>query len=152
MALTEIAKEEIKAQELKNLIQICEEAIEKSEKYERLSDNKDWKGYMEDLQILINLHDREIKFGINLMTEAPNSSYAKSSNSGEQQIVSSKQDWSDFIIRHQVVRDELDKWIKEPDRIIEMSRQAREKLPILKEKLTALMHGGNNVSREPVEK
>ena len=107
---------------------------------------------MEDLQILINLHDREIKFGINLMTEAPNSSYAKSSNSGEQQIVSSKQDWSDFIIRHQVVRDELDKWIKEPDRIIEMSRQAREKLPILKEKLTALMHGGNNVSREPVEK
>lgn len=135
--ITEKAKNEVGRQKIENGIRICEEALEKSEKYERLNENKDWKGYLEDLKILESLHDKEIQMGVMLMVDAPNHGYMKKELEKET-YVSGKQDWTDFIIRHQIQKAELSNWIKEPERILAMASLAREKLPVLKKKLEEL--------------
>lgn len=136
--ITEQNREHIKIEKLKENIQICDEILHKSEKYERLIENSDFKAFLDDLKIVISLHEREIKFGQSLMIEAPNQSYVKMSDTGKEMIVSSKSDWMDFIIRHAVQKDTLENWLKEPRDIIEKAQKARAAIPVLKKQLSEL--------------
>ena len=138
--LTEQDREKQKIEKTQNGIQICEDALKKSEKYERLKDNADWKGFLDDLKVIESLHEREIAMGESMLTDAPNTGYLKMSAKGSQEYVSSRQDWIDFIVRHQIQKAECSTWIKEPESIIAMAAMAREKLPSLKEKLMELSH------------
>jgi hypothetical protein len=139
--LTEAAKEKISKDKIASGIRICEEAMAKAEKYERLKENKDWLGYLDDLKILAGLHENEIKMGQSMLIDAPNTGYVKHDDFEKEVYVSSKKDWTDFIIRHQIQKQEAENWIKEPERILTMATMARERLPILKEKLAEIERG-----------
>lgn len=136
--LTEADREKSNKTKVESGIRLCEDAIAKAEKYERLKDNKDWQGHLEDLKVLMTLHDREIKMAIGMIIDAPFTSYVKKNDVGQEVMVSSRQDWTEFIARHEIQRTDCENWIKEPDRIIAMATLAREKLPMLREKLSEL--------------
>ena len=138
--ISESEKEKIQKDQLERGIRVCEEAVAKAEKYERLKDNADWKGFLDDLKVVESLHEREIAMGESMLIDAPNTGYLKMSAKGSQEYVSSRQDWIDFIIRHQIQKADCATWIKEPESIIAMAAMAREKLPSLKEKLMELSH------------
>ena len=123
--ITEQQKEKEAREKLENGIRICEEAMAKSEKYERLKDNKDWQGFLGDLRVLTDLHDREIKMGESMILDAPNTGYVKHDGFGNEKYVSSRQDWIDFIMRHQIQKTECSNWIKEPDQILTMAAMVR---------------------------
>jgi len=142
--LTEASKKQLKIDEISNGIRLCEEAISKAETYERLNDNPDWKAYLSDLETVVSLHDREIQFGLLMLMEAPPNTYVKHDARGEV-VVSSSEEWIGFIKRHQIQREELKNWTKEPARILMLASQARIKLPELKAQLLAMTEGGNNV-------
>lgn len=141
--ITEEAKENQKKKQIDGGIQLCEEAIAKAEKYERLKDNKDWQGYLDDLKILAGLHEREIRMGISMILEAPETGYIKKDDFGKDTYISSKRDWIHFIERHEIQRQEAETWTKEPERVMALAAMAREKLPVLKEKLAELAAGVN---------
>lgn len=136
--ITELDKEKAQKEKLENGIRLCEDTIAKAEKYERLKDNKDWQGYLDDLKVLIGLHEREIKMGASMIPEAPFQSHIKHDEVGREVVVSSKEDWMDFISRHETQRAELSSWLKEPERIVAMAAMAREKLPMLRDKLAEI--------------
>jgi hypothetical protein len=142
--ITEKDKEDSQIKKLEGGIRLCEEAIAKAEKYERLKENKDWQGYLEDLRVLSTLHEKEIKMGTTLIADAPNTGYVKHDASGSESYTSSKSDWVDFICRHEIERTILNTWIKEPDHMVTMASLAREKLPILKKKLDELTKEKSN--------
>lgn len=133
--ITENDREKVATEKIEDGIRLCEDAIAKAEKYERLNDNKDWQGYFQDLKILVNLHEREIGVAVSMIPDAPNNSHVKHNDHGKEMVVSSKADWTDFIARHEIQKNELLNWIEEPKRILAMASMAREKLPTLKEKL-----------------
>lgn len=141
--LTEAEQENAKSEKLKSGIRLCEEMIAKSEKYERLQENPDWQGYLGDLKVLIGLHEREIRQGVASLVEAPHNSFVRHNAQGEEIIVNGKLEWSDFVVRHQIQKDELETWLKEPERIVEGARQAREHMPVLKQKLDILTKDSN---------
>lgn len=141
--ITEADKERLQKENIKQAIQFCEETILKAEKYERLQENKDWRDFIEDLKILGEQHDKQIKYAATMILDAPNAGYVKHDPSGSEAYVSSKSDWVDFMSRHEIEKLECRKWIKEPEFVISAANLAREKLPILKKKLAEL-------SNEPV--
>ena len=147
MAITEEEKERIEKDKTKRTIQAYEEAIAKAEKYERLKDNPDWQGFLDDLKVLSDLHDKDIEWAKEMLLDAPNDGYLKMGAGGKQEYVSSKMDWTDYITRHQIEKKECLKWTKEPGYIMQMAAMARERLPLLKEKLVELSH----VSGQPSE-
>ena len=138
--ITEKDKVSQQKEKLENGIRLCEEAISKAEKYERLKDNKDWQGYLEDLKVLVTLHEREIKVGVSMLLEAPTTGHVKRDNFDKDVYVSSREDWTNFISHHEIQKEECENWIKEPDRVILLASMAREKLPMLKEKLSEINH------------
>lgn len=131
MAITEEAREKQDAQRLKDGIRICEEAIKKAEKYERLSENPDWHAFWEDLDLIIEKHEKDIRYGVSQLPDAPGQTLMN----GNGTKISSKQDWADFIAQHEVQKMQLEYWKKDPVRIIALAQMAREKLPMLKEQL-----------------
>lgn len=132
--LTEKVKSKIEKEKIESGIIQCKEIISKAEKYERLKDNKDWQEYLNDLKILGELHEKQIKVGVQALVDAPNSGHVK--REMEKDVyVSSKQDWLDFILRHQIQMMECDKWIKEPERILTLAKMSRDHLPKLESKL-----------------
>lgn len=139
--ITEAEKEKQKLEKLQNGVRICEDAMAKAEKYERLKDNKDWQGFIGDLKILGDLHDREIKMGESMLLDAPNNGYLKMDGLDKQQYVSSRQDWIDFIVRHQIQKEECVKWTKEPEHIMTMASMCRDKLPQLKKEIEEISRG-----------
>jgi len=141
--LTPKAKEKQNVDKIERGIQICEEALAKAEKYERLKDNKDWQGYISDLKVLAELHDREIKMGQAMLVDAPSNGYVMT-EFDKQKYVSSKSDWVDFIVRHQIQKAEAEKWAKEPDQIISFAATCREKLPVLKKQLEDMTVGSES--------
>ena len=139
--LTELDQEKNQVKKLENSVRLCEEAISKAEKYERLEENKDWKEFWEDMKVVISLHDREITMACSMIPDAPSHPYIKHDDQGKETVVSSKADWADFISRHEIQRQELKNWIQEPDRIIRLAALAREKVPILKDRLKEYSRG-----------
>lgn len=135
--ITEEAKELAQMEKLENGIRLCNEALAKAEKYERLDEKKDWKEYLGDLKILAEVHDREILMAISQMDEAPNTTYFRPTEDGGR-TVSSKLDWVDFIRNHKIRADQCREWIREPGHVIALAKQARDTLPVLKEKLAEL--------------
>jgi hypothetical protein len=145
--ITEQDKDKFKIEKLKNGITMCEDALAKSEKYERLQENSDWKEYLNDLKVLASLHEKEIRMGEMMLLDAPNTGYIK--HEGDKEVfVSSKEDWLDFITRHEIQRQEAEKWMSEPERILKMAAYSREKLPLLKKQLDEIQNatGRNGAS------
>lgn len=149
--ITEEDKERAKKTEVQRGIRICEEAMAKAEKYERLKDSPDWQGYLSDLKVLADLHDKEIRMAETMLIDAPSTGYLKMKDSGAQEYVSSREDWVDFIVRHQIQKSDCLAWVKEPEHILTLAALAREKLPILKEKLSemALVTGAPSENGKP---
>jgi hypothetical protein len=143
--ITEEDKEKQAIKKLEDGISLCEQALDKSEKYERLNDNTDWKGFWDDVKILIGKHDQEIRMAESYLTDAPNTTYVKM-DGDSQKVVSSKADWLDFIVRHQIQKQELERWMSEPKWILEMAEQARKQIPILKEKINLMKKGENHAA------
>ena len=139
--MTEEAKIEQKKKTIENGIRLCEEGMAKAEKYERLSDNKDWQGFLNDLRVLSDLHDKEIKMGEAMLIDAPSNGYIKLDGFDKQQYVSSREDWVEFIIRHQIQKAECANWVKEPERIITFAKLCRDRLPVLKGQLKEISDG-----------
>ena len=144
--ITEEDKERLVREDAKRKIVAYEEAIAKAEKYERLKDNPDWKAFLNDLKILADLHETQIRWGMSMIVDAPNDGYIKIKE-GKQEYVSSRQDWIDFITRHNIQKEECLKWENEPGYIMQMAAMARERLPGMKEKAADL----KNVSGQPSE-
>ena len=142
--ITQKDQEKQKIEKIQNGISICEDALKKAEKYERLKDNKDWQGFIEDLKILSTKHDNEIKMGEMMLIDAPHTGYLKfqmsSGDVSKQEYVSSREDWIQFILRHQIQKAQCETWTKETDRIINFAGLCREKLPQLKKELEDLTH------------
>jgi len=145
--ISEEEKERIQKEQAERAVRICDEAIAKAEKYERLKDNKDWIDFLGDLKVLSDLHEKEVTWGRAMLLDAPRTGYLKMNAKGVQEYVSSREDWIDFIVRHQIQKTECENWIKEPEHILTMAALAREKLPALKEKIASLSH----VSGQPSE-
>lgn len=143
--LTEQDKIDSQKKKIELTIRQAEEVMAKSEKYERLKENKDWQSYIEDLKLEIGRHEKEILLGITYFPDAPSSGHIKHDASGAESYVSSKSDWMEFINRHEIQRAQLQSWVKEPDYIISAAQLYRDRLPILKEKLSELA-----AVREPV--
>ena len=139
--LTEQTKEDQKKKTIENGIRICEEGMAKAEKYERLADNKDWQGFSEDLKVLADLHDKEIKMAEAMLLDAPSNGYVKMDGFDKQQYVSSREDWVQFIVRHQIQKAECLKWVKEPEHIITFAKLCRDRLPVLKKQLAEIESG-----------
>lgn len=137
--ISELDKNKQKKEKIENGIRLCEDALAKSEKYERLKDNKDWQGYLDDLKVLVTLHDREIMVGAAMVVDAPNSGYVKKDDFGKDTYVNSKRDWLDFISRHEIQKTEAQNWAKEPEKILSLATLAREKLPMLKKSLSEIL-------------
>lgn len=131
--LTEQMKEQAAIEKVKNGIRLCDEAITKAEKYERLQENPDWKNYLKDLEIRAGMHDREIQLALSQLDEAPNNSHV----GADGKVVSSKMDWVDFIRNHKIRADLYREWIQEPESILKFAALARQTLPDLKKKLSA---------------
>ena len=138
--LTQQDKEKLTRNQLESSIRIFEDAIAKAEKYERLKENKDWQGYLKDLQVVVDIHAKEISQAEGYLPDAPATGYVKTDEFGKQQYVSSRSDWMDFIVRHYIQKKQLMNWIEEPERILKMAALSRERLPVLKAKLEDLSH------------
>jgi hypothetical protein len=138
--ITEEDRERLSLEKVKKAIAFCEESMVKAEKYERLSENKDWQDHLKDLRVLADLHAREITSGSAMLINAPRTGYIKINDAGNQVYVSSKDDWLDFMMRHEIERSEILKWLKEPEAVLSMAQTAREKLPILKKQLAEMTH------------
>ena len=147
---TEESKERNKIDLLERQIKTCEEGIAKAEKYERLKDNQDWKDFILDLKILAEKHDQEIKNAEVYLLDAPNTGYLKLDATGRQAYVSSREDWIDFIVRHQIQKEENLKWLKEPDYVLRFAALSREKLPEFQKHLRELTHVDSSVGNGSV--
>ena len=134
MAITEEARITQEIEQDKNQISICEDAIQKAELYERLEENSDWKAWKELLRKASALHEQEIQQGIKALINAPGSTIVRATQGGDV-IISSRDDWQEFITRHEIMRSNLEEWLKEPGLMIGLARKAREVLPGLKERL-----------------
>jgi len=132
--ITEEEKERIARETAQRGIRLCEEAIAKAEKYERLKDNPDWKGFLDDLKTLASLHEKEIEWARSMLVDAPHTGYLKMNDQGRQEYVSSRDDWTHFIVRHHIQKTECENWVKEPEHLLTLAGLSREKLPSLKEK------------------
>ena len=99
---------------LHDSIRLCQDILKKAEKYERLKDNDDWKGVLEDINILRDLHRREIDSAQKMMTR---------------QSFFRKMRTVDFIVEHQIRLEQIEEALKEMDRIIAAAKIARERLP-----------------------
>ena len=145
--LSEKDKEAQKIKQIETGIRICNEGVQKAEKYERLKDNVDWKSFLEDLKVLAEKHDNEIRMAENMILDAPETGYLKFEMSGgevsKQAFVSSRNDWVRFIERHQIQKAQCLLWIKEPESILAFAALCREKLPVLEKQL-------EEFNREPV--
>lgn len=144
MAITEAQREKAEKEKLENGVAICEQALQKAEKYERLQENNDWKEYLEDLRVLIGAIQKDIDFAVMMMVDAPNTTVVKMGESGKEATVSSKQDWADFIIQKKVRKDTIEGWLTEPEKILFLAKQSRDLLPKLKEKISVLEAGENH--------
>ncbi len=146
--ITEAENERLKIKKLENGIRLCEETITKAEKYERLQENKDWLSHLEDLKILIEQHDKEILLASSMIPDAPSHPYVTTDEAGRSKVVSSREDWMNYISVHEIKRTLLKSWLKEPELILAGAALAREKLPVLKKELDSLSHAdtGNGVS------
>lgn len=138
--ITEQQKEQEKIRKIEDGIRTCEEGIAKAEKYERLKENKDWQDYLNDLKVVADMHDREIRAGEAMLVDAPNTGYMKLDGFGNQKYVSSREDWVDFIMRHQIQKADCLAWLKEPEQILTFAALCREKLPLLQEQLKEFKH------------
>jgi hypothetical protein len=135
MALTEQDRQALEKKRIADAITVANQAISKAEKYERLSQNPDWKDHLRDLESIIHMHDREIKGAEEMLVDAPSVAYVKPDSKGIPILVSSITDWANHIRLHTIQKQQIERWLKEPEHIMEMARIARENLPILEEGL-----------------
>jgi hypothetical protein len=136
--ITESENERLKIKKLQNGIRLCEESIAKAEKYERLKENKDWQGYLNDLTIVADQHDKEILIACTMIPDAPSHPYVSTGEMGHTKVISSREDWMNYITTHEIKRAQIRSWLKEPGFILAQAALAREKLPIFKKELKAL--------------
>lgn len=111
-------------------IQLAEDILRKAEKYERLKGNPDWEGVLNDIKVLMGLHDREIANALAQLTAV-----RPSGTMAQDKKVYGRDDWFDFILGHQIRKEQLQEALNEQKRILDAAKMAREALPKLKEQL-----------------
>lgn len=99
------------------------EVLQKSEKYERLMQDSDFKEVLKDIQQTIDAHDGEIKSCLAQMSEY---------------TVKLEQDAFHAIRIHQVLKEQAQRAMNRPSEILELAKNARTKLPELREQLSKL--------------
>lgn len=99
------------------------EVLQKSEKYERLNENDDWKEVLEDIRAGIKAHETEIAQALVSLSELQPSEREK---------------MFDFILIHQVRKEQIEQALNRPVQILELAKKARTLIPELKEKIRTL--------------
>lgn len=120
---------ELKADEVQKAIAYWEEVLQKSEKYERLMQDSDFTDILKDIQQTIDLHDTEIKFCLEKMSEY---------------TPKLEQDAFHSIRVHQILKEQAAHAMRRPQEIVELAKKARVTIPQLQDQLNKLkefIHG-----------
>lgn len=96
------------------------EVLQKSEKYERLMADDDFKDVLKDIQHTVDAHHEEIKKCLEGMAEY-----------GPRQLA----DAQHTLFIHQVLEDQAVMAVKRPKEILELAKEARKKIPLLEENI-----------------
>lgn len=99
------------------------EVLQKSEKYERLMQDSDFKDVLKDIQQTIDAHDGEIKSCLAQMSEY---------------TPKLEQDAFHAIRVHQILKEQAQHAMKRPEEILALAKNARTRLPELQEQLSKL--------------
>lgn len=117
--ITETQKRSIQLSKDEALRKDCQEIINTSAVYERLSVNPDWKKHVEILKGLVQVHKSQIDGWMAQMAEA---SFFK------------RLKMMDVMLVHQVRKEQAEEWINYAGRVQEQARQAKEVLAGLNKK------------------
>ncbi len=105
---------------LQNELRYWTEVLQKSEKYERLKDNEDFQEVFKELRFVAEAHGKEIQTALGTLTQLKTSERLEA---------------YDVILTHQTRLEQIEEALKEPERIIEMAKKARERIPEVKEEM-----------------
>jgi hypothetical protein len=108
---------------IENEIKYWTEVLQKSEKYERLMQDSDFKDVLKDIEQTVAAHENEIKMCLDGMSE-----YTPKL---EVDV------WHSIRV-HQILKEQAQWAMKRPQETIELAKQAREKIPALKKQLMEL--------------
>lgn len=111
-------------QDLLSQIQIMETRIKNSEPYERLKGNADFEKVLSDMKDIMKNHDVAIAGALHELA-----------NSTDPNI---RIKWTNYLVEHTIEREQIEQGILAQDHIINAAKEAREKLPELRDKLEAI--------------
>lgn len=138
MALTPEDELKQKKAVVEDNLKLAEDILKKAEKYERLKGNPDWEGVLEDVKVLIGIHGKQIENALSQIVDVrPTGSVA------ENKVVYGRDDWFDFILQHQVRKEQLMEGLNEQSRILEAAELARKSIPILQKQLDQFKENSN---------
>jgi hypothetical protein len=106
-----------------------QEVLQKSEKYERLMQDTDFQELLKDIGQTIDAHKEQIEQCLNGMSE-----YGPRALADAQHTM--------FI--HQILKEQAELAMTRPKKILELSKEARKKIPMLEDQLKTIkesLHG-----------
>lgn len=110
-------------QQLQNELRYHTEVLQKSEKYERLIENEDWQDVIKEIKFVVDIHDREIKQALESLAELSPHDRVNA---------------NDVMLIHQIRKEQIEEALKEPERILDLAKKARERIPEVKEAIRQL--------------
>jgi hypothetical protein len=96
------------------------EVLQKSEKYERLMEDEDFKDFLKDFKEGFAIHGEQIKEALEELSQA-----------GPKR----QDDLFRIILVHQSKKESVEALTERPKKIVELSREAQKKIPELEEKI-----------------
>lgn len=111
---------ERKHQSLSNELVYWTEVLQKSEKYERLKDDGDWQDVFKEIRHVLKVHDDEIAKALETLSGL---------NPRD------REDANSVILIHQIRKEQIQEALNEPERIADLARRARERIPDIKEEI-----------------
>lgn len=103
---------------LQNELRYWTEVLQKSEKYERLKENEDWQDVFKEIRHVLKVHNDEIAKALDTLTGLG---------------PKDREQANDVVLIHQIRKEQVEEALKEPERILEMAKRARERIPEVKE-------------------
>ncbi len=117
--ITEKQRSIIKESDEDQIKKECQEIINTSAVYERLSVNPDWKKHLEYLKSVVQIHKSQIDGWMSQMAQASLFKRIK---------------MMDVMVVHQVRKEQAEEWINYADRVQAQAKQAKEVLTELRKK------------------
>lgn len=116
----DVEKAEIAIQQMESDLAFQEEVLQKSEKYERLMQEQDFKDFLADFKEGFAIHAAQIKEALEELSQA----------SPRRQ-----EDLFRIILIHQSKKESVEALTSRPEILVKLSKEAQKKIPELKEKI-----------------